>query len=162
MAHSPGAYARQLSPTEQEFESAWASVSQRPVHLKHETFLALQQIVEQQLHMPVTYESLLLERGDVQRTPNKPWTSVVEGISRCVAAYTRASNATEQFEANAIACENIKKIILDYAQMLKQRIPGGAAARSQFATLLHKFIENRAFNMVLRTTVDGALTDAPF
>ena len=51
---------------------------------------------------------------------------------------------------------------LHYAQTLKQFIPGGAAERAQFATLLDKFIENRAFNMALRTTIDGALDDLPF
>ena len=162
LARSPGAYAKPWSATEQELESAWAIVSQRPAHITRETFLALRQMVVQELHKPVTCESLLQESGHAQRTRKKSWTSVVEAISRCVAAYHHAFNATEQIDANATACDVIQENILHYAQTLKQFIPGGAAERAQFATLLDKFIENRAFNMALRTTIDGALDDLPF
>ena len=71
---------------------------------------------------------------------NKSWSSIVEAISRCVAAFQKARLATEQSE--------IQWKIIDYAMVLLSRIPPWREP-NEYIHAIHEFVLNRAQNLAL-------------
>ena len=110
--------------------------------------------VETMLHNPLTLEDLLNGRpadGDAKRR-KVTWSSAVESVSRCVAAYHHASVATEQEQ-----CAEIVQRIHDYADLLKHKLQAATNA-DRLLALLHQFMTNRACNMAMRALLDRALS----
>ena len=126
--------------------STWAnarllSLSRIKQHIKRET------------QEPVTLEMLL--HADPLRTKHqkRSWWSNIESISRCVAGYHNAAGASEYD-----ACRSIQDDICGYAQILRRGLSSNVDV-TQFLTLLHRAITNRALNMALRKTIDQSLSD---
>ena len=69
------------------------------------------------------------------------WSTSIESISRCVAAYHQAVIATEHD-----ACEEIVNNISTFAHMICKKTD----ASDQLLKLLHQWIENRSINTTLR------------
>ena len=81
------------------------------------------------------------------------WPTSIESISRCVAAYHRAANATEHGE-----CDGIVDKIGAYAHALCMRTD----ASNPLVELLHQWIVNRSINMALRLSLDQCLAERTF
>ena len=113
----------------------------------------IQQHVERETHVPVTLEMLL--HGDPHRWKyqKRSWWSNVESVSRCVAGYHHAFGASEHD-----SCRSIQRDICAYAHTLRRGLPNSVDV-TQFLTLLHQGITNRALNMALRKTIDQSLSD---
>ena len=76
------------------------------------------------------------------------WSTSIESISRCVAAYHRAVIATEHD-----ACEEIVNNISAFAHTICKKTD----VSDQLLKLLHQWIENRSINMALRLSLDRCL-----
>ena len=81
------------------------------------------------------------------------WSTSIESISRCVAAYHHAVTATEHD-----ACEEIVYNISTCAHMIckKTDVP------DQLLNLLHQWIENRSINIALRLSLNRCLEKFTF
>ena len=75
------------------------------------------------------------------------WSTSIESISRCVAAYHHAVIATEHD-----ACEEIVNNISTFAHMICKKTD----VSDQLLKLLHQWIENRSINMALRLSLERA------
>ena len=73
------------------------------------------------------------------------WSTSIESISRCVAAYHHAVIATEHD-----ACEEIVNNINTFAHMICKKTD----VSDQLLKLLHQWIENRSINIALRISLD--------
>ena len=73
------------------------------------------------------------------------WSTSIESISRCVAAYHHAVIATEHD-----ACEEIVNNISTFAHMICKKTD----VSDQLLKLLHQWIENRSINIALRLSLD--------
>ena len=82
------------------------------------------------------------------------WPTCMESISRSVAAYHKASSATEHD-----ACVSIAANIGGYAYTLTQMVCRSGHTLEQFLSLLHQWILNRSVNVALMKTLDDALSD---
>ena len=81
------------------------------------------------------------------------WSTSIESISRCVAAYHHAVIATEHD-----ACEEIVNNISTFAHMICKKTD----VSDQLLKLLHQWIENRSINMALRRSLDRCLEKVTF
>ena len=81
------------------------------------------------------------------------WSTSIESISRCVAAYHRAVIATEHD-----ACEEIVNNISTFAHMICKKTD----VSDQLLKLLHQWIENRSINIALRLSLDRCLEKLTF
>ena len=148
---------------EQIFEGSGAGPAEhaRPAPRLHTTvFQSLKRVVGNATHVPLTRVELSTAsaRGPGLKPPTGgKWPTCMEAISRCVAAYHHAVSAAEHAESLEIAAN-----IGQYAHTLRQMLHGGDRVTADFLTLLHEWIENRALNMALRTTIINALQDDPF
>ena len=79
----------------------------------------------------------------------------METISRCVAAHHHAFNA-----GDADTCLDIAENIGRYAHTLRQMVHDDDCLT--FVNLLHTWIENRAVNIALGSTIDKAFGHDPF
>ena len=78
------------------------------------------------------------------------WSTSIESISRCVAAYHHAVIATEHD-----ACEEIVNNISTCAHMICKKTD----VSDQLLKLLHQWIENRSINMALRLSLERCLAE---
>jgi len=81
------------------------------------------------------------------------WSTSIESISRCVAAYHHAVIATEHD-----ACEEIVNNISTFAHMICKKTD----VSDQLFKLLHQWIENRSINIALRLSLDRCLEKFTF
>ena len=81
------------------------------------------------------------------------WSTSIESISRCVAAYHHAVIATEHD-----ACEEIVNNINTFAHMICKKTD----VSDQLLKLLHQWIENRSINIALRLSLDRCLEKFTF
>ena len=81
------------------------------------------------------------------------WSTSIESISRCVAAYHHAVIATEHD-----ACEEIVNNINTFAHMICKKTD----VSDQLLKLLHQWIENRSINIALRLSLDRCLEKFSF
>ena len=125
----------------------------RPSH-----FLYLSHAVANGTLVPLTHAELSTAsaRGPgLKPATGGKWPTCMETISRCVAAYHHAVNAGEHNQSLEIGAN-----IGQYAHTLRQMVHEDDCVT--FVTLLHAWIENRALNMALRSTVNKAFEDDPF
>ena len=71
----------------------------------------------------------------------KSWSGIIEAISRCIAAFQKATDATEH-----IQCQDIATKTCDYAIALAHKTPA-YCGREALLALVHQFIENRTYNL---------------
>ena len=126
--------------------------------LRPSLFIRLKKAEANATQVPLTHAELFTAsaRGPgLKPTTGGKWPTCIEMISRRVAAYHHAVNAGEHDQSLEIA-ENIGQ----YAHTLRQMVHEDDC--HTFITLLHGWIQNRALNMALRSTVDKAFEDDPF
>ena len=116
------------------------------------TLRLLQQNIQDRFRVPVTFAQLHSQYESRQNSsakkPKKSYSGILETISRCVAAFQRAQDATEHFEAQRIASH-----ICDHAMRLTETI-ALKAARNGFLQLLAEFISNRTYNLAFKAVQD--------
>ena len=111
----------------------------------------IKELIMKETHEPVTLEALLHAEPPRTRQQKRSWWSNIESISRCVAAYHHAISASEHD-----SCRLVQRNICAYAFTLRRGLPSNVDV-TEFFTLLHRAITNRALNMALRATVDKSL-----
>ena len=116
------------------------------------TLRLLQQNIQDRFRVPVTLAQLHSQYESKQNSsankPNKSYSGILETISRCVAAFQRAHDATEHFEAQRIASQ-----ISDHAMLLTERI-AQVSQHCEFLQLLAEFIINRTYNLAFKAVQD--------
>ena len=80
-------------------------------------------------------------RRVIQAMQRKSWSGTIEAISRCIAAFQKATDATEHS-----ACEDTANKTCDYAIALAHKTPA-YCPREDLLALLHQFMENRTYNL---------------
>ena len=128
-------------------DSAWSNVMRR----QDARLLSLDRIKE--LIMKDTYEPVTLKALLYAEPPRTRLQGDVESIFRCVAAYRRAIIASEHD-----LCRLVQRRIYAYAFTLRRSLPTNVDV-TEFCTLLHRAIMNRALNIALRAAVDKSLHD---
>jgi hypothetical protein len=108
----------------------------------------MQEEIDRRFRVPVSLRQLLQRyehtRRDAGWNPTmqgKSWSSTVEAISRCIAAYQKATDATEHSE-----CQDIITKTCDYAIALTHKTPA-YCNHEDFLALIHQFMENRTYNL---------------
>ena len=139
--HRSNAYVRET------IESAWTRAS---ANARFVSRSSLQEKLEQEMLVPITLE-ILFHHDPPRRMQNKSWPGALETVSRCGAAYHHAFGASEHD-----ACLSIQNDICGWANRLRRDLPGNVDT-TQFLTLLHQYIENRSFNMAVRTVINQSL-----
>ena len=128
-------------------DAAWSNVMRR----QDARLLSLDRIKElimKDTHEPVTLETLLHAEPPRTRLQGD-----IESIFRCVAAYRRAIIASEHD-----LCRLVQRRICAYTFTLRRSLPTNVDV-TEFCTLLHRAITNRALNIALRAAVDKGLRD---
>ena len=120
----------------------------RCMNYELEIFCKMQDEINRRFRVPVSLEQLLRRYNDTQcdagRNPTKKrksWSGTIEAISRCIAAFQKATDATERS-----ACEEIANKTCDYAIDLAHRTPA-YCPREEVLPLVHQFMENRTYNL---------------
>ena len=113
-----------------------------------EILLKMQDEIQRRFRVPVSlrqllqrYQNTTCHAGWNPTLPNKPWTGTIEAISRCIAAFQKAADATEHS-----ACQDIANKTCDYAIALAHKTPA-YCPREDLLALLHQFMENRTYNL---------------
>ena len=130
--------------------SASASKHARP---RRDWFIHLKRDVIDATQIPLTRADLA--RRSAKGPGKKPrtgglWPTILESISRSVAAYNRAASSGEHD-----ACDQIVASIGAYAHTLRLRTD----RPDEFINLLHQWIENRSINVALKRTLDDAFIE---
>ena len=90
----------------------------------------------------------------------KSWSGTIEAISRCIAAFQKATDATEH-----IQCQDIATKTCDYAIALARKTPA-YCGQDDVLALLHQFMQNRTYNLAFIHLLNRALCqhedDDPF
>ena len=117
-------------------------------------FNSLKQYVIDVTFVPMTRCDLVrrsaIPPAKKQRKGSVVWSTSIESISRCVAAYHHAVIATEHD-----ACEEIVNNISTFAHMICKKTD----VSDQLLKLLHQWIENRSINMALRLSLERCLAE---
>ena len=133
-------------------DSAWSNVMRRQDPRLLSLF-RIKELIMKETHEPVTLEALLHAEPPRTRQQKRSWWSNIESISRCVAAYHHAISASEHD-----SCRLVRRDIFAYTFTLRRGLASNVDV-TEFFTLLHRAITNRALNMALRAAVDKSLRD---
>ena len=76
----------------------------------------------------------------------RSWSGTIETISRCIAAFQKASDATEHIATKTLRLRDIATKTCDYAIALAHKTPA-YCPREDLLALLHQFMENRTYNL---------------
>ena len=128
-------------------DSAWSNVMRRQ-DARLLSLARIKELIMKDTHEPVTLEALLHAEPPRTRLQGD-----IESISRCVAAYRRAIIASEHD-----LCRLVQRRICAYTFTLRRSLPTNVDV-TEFCTLLHRVITNRAFNIALRAAVDKSIHD---
>ena len=74
----------------------------------------------------------------------------MEAISRCIAAFQKAIDATEHIQCQCIATKTC-----DYAIALARKTPA-YCPREDLLALVHQFMQNRTYNLAFKHLLDRA------
>ena len=85
----------------------------------------------------------------------KSWSGTIEAISRCIAAFQKATDATENKE-----CQDIATKTCDYAIALARKAPAYSGYGDLLA-LTHEFMKNRTYNLAFTHLLNRSLPDQP-
>ena len=102
--------------------------------------------IENLNRLPVSRESLLHSCLDDKGSPMKrrSWSGLVEAIARCVAAFQRATDATEHSQCTEIA-DKLGAHATDLAHRTSPYL------REHLCTLLYEYIQNRTYDLAVKT-----------
>jgi hypothetical protein len=140
-----------LTPAAQRTEEIWISPC-KLLCMTHDIRMLsrMQDEIRSRFRVPVALEQLLHTYACNQQysAKGKSWSSTIEAISRCSAAFQKAAAATEHTE-----CQGIANQICDYAIDLTNKTPA-YCVRTDLLTIVHQFIENRTYNLAFTALLD--------
>ena len=96
------------------------------------------------------YEHTRCDAGWSPTMQGKSWSAIIEAISRCIAAFQKATDATEHRECQCIATK-----LCDYAIALARKSPADCGHEDLLA-LVHQFMQNRTYNLAFTHLLDRA------
>ena len=113
-----------------------------------EILCKMQDEINRRFRVPVSLPQLLegykhteCDAGWNPSMQRKSWSGIIEAISRCIAAFQKATDATEHS-----ACEDTANKTRDYAIALAHKTPA-YCPREELLALLYQFMENRTYNL---------------
>ena len=113
-----------------------------------EILCKMQDEINRRFRVPVSLPQLLegykhteCDAGWNPSMQRKSWSGIIEAISRCIAAFQKATDATEHS-----ACEDTANKTRDYAIALAHKTPA-YCPREDLLALLYQFMENRTYNL---------------
>ena len=120
----------------------------RCMNYELEILCKMQDEINRRFRVPVSLQQLLEGYKHTERDAGwnptmqrKSWSGTIEAISRCIAAFQKATDATEHS-----ACEDTANKTCDYAIALAHKTPA-YCPREDLLALLHQFMENRTYNL---------------
>ena len=120
----------------------------RCMKIEHGMLCTMHEEIERRFRVPVSLEQLLQKYEhtvcDAGLRPTmqcKSWSGTIEAISRCIAAFQKAADATEH-----IQCQDIATKTCDYAIALAWKTPA-YCGREDLLALVHQFMQNRTHNL---------------
>ena len=135
------------------FDAATDDIAVGPCRLRcmkneHGMLCKMQEEIERRFRVPVSLKQLLQKyehtRCDAGWGPTmqgKSWSGTIEAISRCIAAFQKATDATEH-----IQCQDIATKTCDYAIALARKtLP--YCGPEDLLILVHQFMQNRTYNL---------------
>ena len=144
------------------FDAATDEIAVGPCRLccmknEHWMLCKMQEEIERRFRVPVSLKQLLQKckhtRCDAGWSPTmqgKSWSAPIEAISRCIAAFQKATDATEH-----IQCQGIATKTCDYAIALARKTPAYCGHEDLLA-LVHQFMQNRTYNLAFIHLLDQA------
>ena len=135
------------------FDAATDDIAVGPCRLRcmkneHGMLCKMQEEIERRFRVQVSLRQLLQKyehtRCDAGWGPTmqgKSWSGTIEAISRCIAAFQKATDATEH-----IQCQDIATKTCDYAIALAWKTPA-YCGRTDLLALVHQFMQNRTYNL---------------
>ena len=113
-----------------------------------EILCKMQDEINRRFRVPVSLPQLLegykhteCDAGWNPSMQRKSWSGIIEAISRCIAAFQKATDAAEH-----IQCQDIATKTCDYAIALAHKTPA-YCPREDLLALLYQFMENRTYNL---------------
>ena len=144
------------------FDAATDDIAVGPIRLRcmkneHWMLCKMQEEIERRFRVPVSLKQLLQKyehtRCDAGWSPTmqgKSWSAIIEAISRCIAAFQKATDATEHSQCQCIATK-----LCDYAIALARKTPADCGHEDLLA-LVHQFMQNRTYNLAFKHLLDRA------
>ena len=123
----------------------WSQVAQVELELLSQ----LHYEIALRVRLPLSLDTLCMQEDTWMALQKSP-SGYIEAISRCVAAFQRATDADQHLN-----CDNIKDKIKSYAEALSLKCH--AHMRSAVMKCIHDYIHNRTYNLALKFIVDGSL-----
>ena len=121
---------------------------------EHGMLCKMQEEIDRRFRVPVSLGQLLQKyehtRFDIT-VQGKSWSGIIEAISRCIAAFQKATDATEH-----IQCQDIATKTCDYAIALTHKTPA-YCGHGDLLALVHQFMKNRTYNLAFAHLLDRAL-----
>ena len=125
---------------------------------EHWMLCKMQEEIERRFRVPVSLEQLLekyehtrCDAGRKRTMQGKSWSHCIWAISRCMAAFQKATDATEHSECRCIATKTC-----DYAIALARNTPAYSGHEDLLA-LVHQFMQNRVYNLAFIHLLDRAI-----
>ena len=120
----------------------------RCMNYELEILCKMQDEINRRFRVPVSLPQLLegykhteCDAGWNPSMQRKSWSGIIEAISRCIAAFRKATDATEH-----IQCQDIATKTCDYAIALARKtLP--YCGPEDLLILLHQFMQNRTYNL---------------
>ena len=119
----------------------------RCMKIEHGMLCTMHEEIERRFRVPVSLEQLLQKYEQLSKANNlwfmqgKSWSGTIEAISRCIAAFQKATDATEH-----IQCQDIATKTCDYAIALACKTPA-YCGREDLLALVYQFMQNRTYNL---------------
>ena len=123
---------------------------------EHSILCTMQLEIDRRFRVPATLQQMeaIYENARMQgeswnrRMQGKSWSSALEAISRCIAAFQKATDATEHSN-----CEDIATKMCDYAIVLTRKTPA-YCGHGELLALIHQYMTNRTYNLAFAQLLD--------
>ena len=157
------------------FDAATYDIAVGPCRLRctkseHEILCKMHEEIDRRARMPVSLAQLVqvyeYSRRHADWNPTmqgKSWSDTIDAISRCIAAFQEATDATEHIE-----CQYIATKTCDYAIALTHKTPAYSSHHhGDLLALVYQFMKNRAYNLAFTHQLNPAILcehegDGPF
>lgn len=108
--------------------------------------------IQDRIRMPVSLEAVLANDSGLPLVGRRSPSGCVKAIARCVAAFQRATDATEHSQ-----CDEIVAKICSYANAIASKML--PYLRDYMMELIHQYIQNRTYDLAFKSILDGALLE---
>ena len=122
---------------------------QHEIHCRLHLYISSDEIIE----MCDYCSDPATEQEGIRGSSSKSWSGTIEAISRCVAAYQKATNADEISNG-----EDIMNKLKSYVQALLQKCVPNVYLRQHVASVITDYIWNRSCNVALHMLLDDIVT----